>query len=440
MNNVRNVSLEKNMSAEQTAQAIQNAIDLVSLAGGGTVNVPAGEWVTQTIFLKSNVELHLLFGCVILGSLVREDYLSVPLAVEAPEFSGVVIYAENADNVSITGPGEIDGRDAAFQGFRPMLLRFVNCNRVLLSGAAFRNAGAWCTHMIHCSSVRILNMTIDSTKNSNTDGFDLDGCSNVVISDCRIRSGDDSVCLKSTLTNPTENVIVKSCIVTSDTAALKLGTSSRAGFRNVVVSDCVFTNCRMGAVKLLMVDGGVLENVNIHDIVMDDVEGPLFIRLGDRGMQFQKAATMNYAEPTLEEAVHSTRPGTLRNVQIHHCSVHISTNAPKRNGMMISGIPGAKIENVLLEQIELELPGGWTEALPDDPPEDPAKYPEQHFFGVLPSSAVFLRHAAGICLRHVHIRFIRKDGRPAFRVVDVKDLKFEDVTVDGKEIRVCDVL
>ena len=99
---------------------------------------------------------------------------------------------------------------------------------------------------------------------------------------CDIDSGDDAICLKSSK-NPCRNIVVRGCKVSSNTAALKFGTSSRGGFIDVKVTNCYFYDCPMGAIKLQLVDGGRLENVDISRITMEDVGCPIFIRLGDRG-------------------------------------------------------------------------------------------------------------------------------------------------------------
>ena len=117
----------------------------------------------------------------------------------------------------------------------------------------------------------------------NNDGFDLNGCKDVIISDCNISNEDDPICGKSTTSRLLENMVVTNCIISSDCSGFKLGTSSKSGFRNISVSDCVMKNRFREAIKLICVDGGILENVNISNILMDNVDGSIFIHLGTRG-------------------------------------------------------------------------------------------------------------------------------------------------------------
>ena len=107
----------------------------------------------------------------------------------------------------------------------------------------------------------------------------------MLIENCDIDSGDDAICLKSSL-NPNKNYIIRNCRLASGTSPLKFGTSSRGGFININVTNCYFYNSPMGALKLELVDGGIMENINISRIVMEDVGNPIFIRLGNRGSRF----------------------------------------------------------------------------------------------------------------------------------------------------------
>ena len=433
MENVQDIRSYGAAESVLATDYIQRAVDAAWEQGGGTVVVPPGRWLTGTLRLRSHVTLHLCSGALLEASEAPADFDStIPSAVEAPTHTQVLLYAENAEDIGISGTGVIDEKSLWFPEFRPMLLRFVGCSNVNIQDVTLKNAGAWCAHLIDCEDVLLDHVTIRSTKNPNNDGFDLDGCRRVMIRGCTIDAGDDAVCLKSTLETPCEDIFVQNCILSSTTAAVKLGTSSRSGFRNVVISDCVFRHCRMGAIKLLLVDGGILEQVLIHDIVMDDVEGPFFVRLGDRGKEYDRAEIMNYAEPTAEEQKHDRKPGILRDVTMRDCFIRIRTDAPDKNCMMITGIPGAQVERLTLDNLDIELPGGWTESVPAEPAEDAARYPEQWFFGVLPASVCFMRHAKNVTLKNLRIRRTRPDTRPPFFFKDVKELTAKNVTVDGE--------
>ena len=133
----------------------------------------------------------------------------------------------------------------------------------------------------------------------------------MLIENCDIDSGDDAICLKSSM-NPCRNIVVRGCKVSSNTAALKFGTSSRGGFIDVSVTNCYFYNSPMGAIKLQLVDGGRLENVDISRIVMEDVGNPIFIRLGNRGRTY----TGKPRRPGSDVQPEGAPVGTLKNIRI----------------------------------------------------------------------------------------------------------------------------
>lgn len=407
--------------------AIQSAVDACHAAGGGTVSIPPGRFRTGTVKLKSNVEFLLDKGAVILGSTSLADYATdIQGAVEAPAFDKCLFYAENARNIAIVGPGVIDGcasptvfpsnRPDGSLGDRPMLMRWVDCESVTFSEVTLKDAGSWCVHMVSCRDVTFANMRIDSRVNPNNDGLDLDGCEDVLIENCSLRTGDDAVCCKSTTARRGANIRVRSCDLSSHTGAFKLGTSSRSGFSGLSIEQCRIHDCRMGVIKLLMVDGGVLEDIRVSDLAMTDVEGPLFIRLGNRGRLYDRPREMVYDPNAKPEGAPT---GVLRNILVRNIQARI-TGGLGCQGIMITGIPGHPVENVTMENLDITFPGGGTAAhAAATVPEDVARYPEQCFFGVLPAWGLYARHVRGLHLDHVRLRLSGPDARPAIRCDDV---------------------
>lgn len=427
--------------------AIQAAIDRIHELGGGCLRIPAGRYLTGTIRLRSHVHLVLEPGASLIGSHCLPDYASdIVGCIEAPSFNRCLIYAENATEIGITGPGSIDGRgdkqtfppsgDPRHVPERPMLIRLVDCENVSFEKVRLLNAASWCCHLVGCLDVWITDTTVDTCLNQNNDGFDLDGCRNVFIRNCKITSGDDSICLKSTRPEPTENVVISGCVITSHTAGIKLGTSSAAGFRNVLVDQCIFQHCRMGVLKLLSVDGGVLEDVHFSNLVMDDVEGPIFLRLGRRGVVFDRPKEIVYDLNEVKDAA-PLREGILRNCSFRNIRAVVRTEDKARAGILLTGVPGASIENILFENIDIRLPGGGSK---DDAarilPEDERRYPEQFFFGVPPSSGAFLRHARDLTFRNVRFTLESPDHRTLIIQDDTESVVFEQTawrtTPEGK--------
>ena len=419
--------------------ALQRAIDACHTNAGGTVLVPPGLYATGTLRLRSHVTLHLERGAVLQGSLDLADYASdVQGAIEAPAFDRCLLYAENARDVALEGAGEVDGRGSRAnfpersQGRlaqRPMLLRFVNCEQVRLAGLAFRNSASWGLHFVQSRKLRFDGLVITSAHNNNNDGIDLDSCREVTIENCRITSGDDAICLKSTTEDRCTDVAVRNCELSSHTAGLKLGTSSRAGFANVSMTDTRFVDCPMGAIKLLLVDGGRMENIELTRLTMQNVGGPVFIRLGNRGRRYDRPTEQVYGAKVEPEG----RPvGTLRGIVIRGLKAEVRGPALDRQGIMITGVPGHRIQDVLLEDIEIRFAG---------PPlatpvaavvaEDVARYPEQFFFGTLPSWGLFARHVDGLVLRNVRIDRSGEDVRRPWVLEDVGGVRAEGFAVNG---------
>jgi polygalacturonase len=405
---------------------IQQRIDACHAQGGGVAMVPPGEHVCGTLYLRSNVELHLPAGACILGSQNPADYpCEARNASELLHRSRSLIVAEGATHVAITGYGMIDGRGTpeAFPAVRPgdelvrpMLMRFTDCRNLHLRDVQLRNSASWGCHFINCDQVRVEGIAMDSRLNRNNDGLDLDGCRDVFISNCRLVTGDDAICPKSTH-RATENLVVTNCILTSNTAAFKLGTSSAGGFRNITLANCVFRDCKMGAIKLLCVDGGVLENILISDVVMDNVEGPIFIRLGSRGLHYDQAADADkVANPAGDWAQisGSRATGVLRHVTLRNIRARVESADFASWGIMVTGVPGHRVQDIVLRDIDISFPGGGSAESAIRPvPEDETRYPEQCFFGILPSWGLFLRHVEDIRLENVRLTTRSVDGRPA---------------------------
>ena len=401
---------------------IQRVIDSIKDTGG-VVYFPKGKYVTGTLKLHSFITLYLDAGAEILGSKNPCDYNGDYLgAVEAPSFSKCLIYAEDCEKITFAGNGTINGASADFTEERPMLMRLVNCKEICMENINLKNAGSWGVHFIACELIRIRAINIDSRVNFNNDGLDFDSCRNVFISDTNISSSDDSICLKSTKNYPGENFVITNCILSSDTAAIKLGTSSYGGFKNIAISNCVIHNCPMGTIKLIMVDGGIMENININNIVMDNVGSPLFIRIGNRNLKFDSPAEMNfYGEAEAGEG----DAGIIRDIVISDIQANVTVTQTDRTPIMIAGIPKACVENVTLRNIKAIFPGGGTD---DDAyrivPEDEARYPEQWFFGVLPAWGIYARHVRGLELDNVVLTLCGEDARQktVFEDVELADV------------------
>jgi polygalacturonase len=407
--------------ASPDTKAIQSAIDACAKAGGGTVFFPAGTYLSGTIVLKSHVTLHLNAGAVLAGSKSLADYPAHVSALRSYTDTYTdksLIYAEDIENIAITGHGVIDGQGAAFRGpykVRPYLMRFVSCRNVSVDGVTIKDSPMWVQHYLACDDVTIRGITVHSRVNGNNDGIDIDGCRRVRISDSDIWCGDDAIVLKSTLDRVTGNVVVTNCTLSTLCNAIKLGTESNGGFENIAISNCTVYDTRLAGIAIEMVDGGVLDRVSVSNILMNGVSSPIFIRLGDRGRPFVSGGPR-------------PAPGKLRNVTISNIQGVNCGNT----GCAIAGLPDHPIEGVTLENIRLNFAGGGTAAQAQrEIPEMPEAYPEHSMFGKLPAYGFYCRHVKGLRFENVQTSFAKPDERPAVVCNDVEGVQLGGSSFDA---------
>jgi hypothetical protein len=411
--------------------ALQRAVDKCA-EEGGTVLVPSGKFLTGSVELKSNVELYLQRGAVILGSPRLSDYAEHTPALRSYNdvfLKHSVFYAERQSNIALRGEGVLDGQGGKFSVLsnekpakyrnRPFLIRFVECTTVTVENVVMQNSAMWMQQYLACDNLRIRGITVFNHANKNNDMMDIDGCSNVVISDCIGDTDDDGITLKSTCGRITENVTITNCVLSSHCNALKTGTESVGGFRNIVVSnivikpstvDSTISGARNGncGIALTLVDGGVLDGIAISNVVIDGPRVPLFIRLGNR-------ARLPYAGAPIPHV------GSVKNISLSNI---IAKNAGAI-GCSITGIPGYDVEHVSLENIRIAFAGGVGKRPPETPKEMEDQYPESTMWGDLPAYGFFLRHVRGLTISGLHLSYDRDDVRPPLVLNDVKEIRID---------------
>lgn len=417
-----------NDTTQLSTAAVQKAIDACSAAGGGRVVVPTGNYKIGTIILKSNVHMHLEQGATLYGSTDLKDYLPMKtdyVSLRTQTETIQLIFADKATNVVIDGFGTIDGRGRSFKKLswndegitRPHLLRFIQSSDITLRDITLKNSGCWMQHYLACDRVKIDGIKVFNRNNYNNDALDLDGCHEVVVSNMLADSDDDAITLKSTSPRLCENIRIADCVVSSHCNAIKLGTETNGGFRNINISGIVvkpsydqkekFFGQWIGssAISLEIVDGGVLENVNVSDITIEGTESPIFVRLANRARGYK-------------EGVPVTKVGKINGIHLSNIQIR---NAGSM-GCSITGIPGHEVENVWLDNITIHHKGGVTaadmakinESIKD---EKEKEYPESTMWGNLPAKGFFVRHARNIKFNNIEVI----TEQPDVREVIVKD-------------------
>ncbi|MFJ7214859.1 glycoside hydrolase family 28 protein [Amycolatopsis sp. NPDC098790] len=422
--------------------AINRAIDAAATRGG-TVYFPAGTYASYSIHLKSNVALYLAANATILAATPAggKGYDPAEPGAGNPyqdfghsHWHNSLIWGENLENVTIEGPGKIDGKglvaggsaeSAPLNGNKAIALKL--CRNVAIRDITIVNGGHFGILPTGVDNFRIDGLVIDT----NRDGINIDCCKNVRIANTTVNSpNDDAIVLKSSYAlnrvRDTENVTIDNCFVSGydlgtlidgtfktssygRTGRVKFGTEANGGFRNIAISNVVFEYCR--GLALETVDGGWLEDVTISNLTMRNVQMPLFLRLGAR-MRGPAGIPV----------------GFLRRVSISDVTTFA---ADPRYPSCFAGIPGHPIEDVKLSNIRHHLAGGLTPGdAVQNPPELETAYPEPSMFGTLPAYGFFIRHARGIGLDNVDVRFGAPDTRPAFVARDVADLDVHHCRAD----------
>ena len=365
--------------------AIQRTIDKCYESGGGTVLVPPGVFITGTIHLKTNINLYLERGATLKGSPDLEDYENYKRAGYDTVQYGI-LFTYLADNVSITGQGEIDGNEEVFfdwkvakkiewggtQGTRQKdnyrkvkedigdgpvipLLRprqmviFSQCKNVLVENILLTKSPFWTLHFADCDGVIVKGVKIwNSLETPNSDGLDITSCSNVVVSDCDIRAGDDAIAITGfgyhyelpgyhNLRHTSGNINITNCNLQSRSSGLRIGYEDQNSVRNINISNINITNSNRG-IGIFVRDSGSIENINISQI---NIETRL--HTGDwwgNGEPIHISAVRGKPGITL---------GQIRNVTIRNI------NCKSENGILIYGTDENIIENVRLENIDLVL-------------------------------------------------------------------------------------
>ena len=405
-------------------EAINKAVNRCADNGGGTVIFPAGTYLTGTIQMQDNVLLHLEAGSTILGSKNIEDYRVNKKLIsnnKQDDINGALILSIGRKNTGITGFGVIDGQGNSFYGKdnRPVLLFFNRCKDVTVEGVTLQHPPAWTQHYMKCNGVTIRDIKVFAHGGENNDMVDINQSRNVVITGLNGDSDDDGITLKSTAEGLVKKVAISDCHIRTRTNAIKMGTESYGGFRDIAITNCTispsvtktgFSGADEGlaGIALEIVDGGIMENIAISNIVMEGTTSPIFIRLGNRAR--------NYPELGLE----SKPVGSINNVKISNI---IARNASK-TGCSIVGEIGHPIRNVTISNVKINFKGGGTlwEGLAEKP-ELINEYPECVRLGTLPAYGFFVRHVDGITFRDLEFTYDKEEHRPAMLFNDVHNLK-----------------
>jgi polygalacturonase len=469
--NIRNFGARGDGKTLDT-NAINKAIETAAKSGGGTVFFPAGTYLSFSIRLKSNITIYLDNGATILAAdpaIHKGKYdMFEPNAFDMYQDFGhshwknSLMWGIGIENFAIVGQGKIDGKGLSRRSPGPQRPRTegetpasmkdnvaplgetsplkemeglgtkaialkLSKNITLKDFTIFRGG-----HFALLAT-GVDNLTIDGLRvDTNRDGFDIDACRNVRISNVYVNSpNDDAIVLKSSYAlgfpRATENVtIINSQVSGFDlgtmldgtfrttqefapdkdrvTGRIKFGTESNGGFKNITISNINFVHCRGLAIET--VDGGNIEDISISNITMRDITtAPIFIRLGKRQRGPAGAPVAKIKRIIIDNVV--------------------ASDAHSEFASIIAGLAESPIEDVRLSNIRIHYKGGGTkEDALREPPENEKNYPEPSMFGTIPAYGFYVRHAKGVTFDNVSVSFEKEDARPAFMLDDVRGVEF----------------
>ena len=309
-------------------EAIQSAIDSIHKNGGGKVVIPRGSFLTGSIVIKSDVELHFHNNAILIGSTDPNQYKKI-------EDHLALILADNSKNIALNGNGIIDGqglnlalvidslhhtgkeidpeynyrRMRSSGTVRPQIINFTKCSNVLVKNVTIKDGSGWITKYKQCYKVLIDSIKISSTAFWNNDGIDICDSKKVSITNSFINSADDGICLKSYSKEFfNDSIYIGNCTIRSSASAIKFGTDSYGGFTNIKIEKIKVYDTFRSAIALESVDGGIIENIQISDIEAENTGNAIFIRLGHRNQESPVGSVQNVSIKNLRAAIPFERP------------------------------------------------------------------------------------------------------------------------------------
>ena len=346
-------SLDRSGQISLTAE-FQQLIDEIERAGGGTLVVSPGDWMTGTLVLPSNFTLHLEAGARLLASPNEDDYPAELTHTVAELSRMALIYAHNRHHVTLSGEGCLVGGASAWfdqqadeQGYRqpktyrPRMLVLEGCRQVRIRDITISDSPMWTAHLVSCNHVFIQNLTIDNDLAlSNTDALDIDSCQYVHISDSYFSAADDGICLKTTrkedkLQQPTCHVVVNNCLIRSKSCAIKIGTETFDDISYIAVHNCSIFESNRG-IGLVSRDGGQFSQMAFSNILFDchhshpchwGKADPVFVSVRHRDPLIQPGditdITFSQLSGLGEGAInlHSETPGHIRRITFNGLSL-----------------------------------------------------------------------------------------------------------------------
>jgi hypothetical protein len=422
--------------------AVQAAIDACTRDKGGTVLIPAGDFVVGTIELKSNVTLRLSPMARLMGS-SSPDHYTAGKGVPPGNGNVVLLYAVNAENVTIEGNGTVDGQGAKFytgkgdntgpgqnrsEGYvnRPHLAIFYRCKNLLVRDAFFTASAYHCMRILECRNVRLDGVRIHNRVNKNNDGFHIVSSQYVHIVNCDVACQDDACALFGS----NKFVTVTNCTFSTRWSIFRFGGGEA---ENITISNCVIYDSFGCAIKIRVGSGSRIENVLFANLVMRNVTGPISIGLDSNS----RRASASGDNPRPKGIVRNLMFNGIRATVVAEGRQHedlpfASSYRPgeSRTCITLNGVGDDFLEGITLNDVQVTYEGGGTaeEAARRDIPKMAGEYFE---LGVLPAYGMYARNVRGLTLQNVRFDVATPDLRPAMVFDQVEDAAVNGFSAQG---------
>jgi hypothetical protein len=444
--NVRSYGAKGDKTSLDTS-AVQAAIDACTADGGGTVLVPAGTFVIGSVELKSNVTLHIAAGGTLLGSGDGKQYHAVdaiPLHGDTTLNDGnwALLFAVKAQNVTVEGPGTIDGQGAQFHSpvrgtpppsgiggnRRPYHILVYQSENFSVRDIQLLDCAYHSIRIIESQRIRLDGIYIHNRVNGNNDGFHFISAQYVSVSNCVVKSGDDACAMFGSC----RYITVTNSYFSTRWSVFRFG-GGHAG--DIAISNCVLREVYGCPMKFQGDPGSVFENISFSNLVLDDVTGPISISIG-KGSRRQSDAPQPAELP----------PVQVRNISFSNIHGNVTTSPPHQlsestlgvgdrpgeghSAIVLNAIDDAILENISFDNVHLAFGGGGTaeEAARRDVPKVFGEYFE---LGPIPAYGLYARNVRGLTLQNVRFQVSTPDLRPAVIFDHVEDAVFNGFSVQG---------
>jgi polygalacturonase len=441
VHNIRSYGAKGDGNTPDTA-AVQAAIDACERDRGGIVLVPAGDFVVGTIELKSNVTLHLSAAGRLLGSDKIEHY-SAGKGVPPGNGNVALLYAVNAENVSIEGKGTVDGQGAKFytgkgdntgpgqnreQGYvnRPHLAIFYRCKNLSVQDVFLTASAYHCMRILECTRVQLQGVRIHNRVNKNNDGFHLVSNQYVHIANCDIACQDDACALFGS----NKFVTVTNCSFSTRWSVFRFGGGKS---ENITVSNCVIYETYGCPIKMRFGSGSGIENAIFSNLVMNNVTGPISIGLDSTSRRSSASADGTRPKGYVRNLVFSGIRATVVAEGRQHADLPFPSSyrpGETRSCIVLNGVGEDFLEGISLSDIQVTFEGGGTseEAAGRNVPKMAGEYFE---LGVLPAYGLYARNVRGLTLHNIRFEVTNPDLRPAIVFENVEDASVNGLSAQG---------